>query len=798
MLFRKKQNQSSEKPTGKKTKEERQAEALRAERLKKQALRPSIANTIGYDALFENGLMQIGEDYFSQTYALGDVNYQTVENDEKAMIIEKYSSMINSLEDGTTFQLTLHNQPVNIEKFKASVFYKKQEDELDVYRGELNEMMKRNFDSGENNFRTYKYVTFGKKAQSAKLANRSLNQIGQYFKQNFANIDASFDQLTGTERVDMMKAIFAGENRRSFNFEVLDLTGLTTKDFIAPNVISFREKDYIEVGEGLLQILYVKEYSTEIGDTFIRDLMQSDKELVISLTAEAVNKSEKLKKFSTKRALMEGQKASDQQKLAQKGVFVDSASPVIDENIRESTELMDMMKQTGERVFNTIFLIGVYANDKDELKENIDIVKQIASSNDLIVSNLRYMQEAALNSLLPIGRNTLGGVTRSLLTSNIAVNSPFTSVDLQDKGGKFYGINQLSSNIISVSRESLNTPSGLILGTSGSGKGMSTKAEIISTILKQQEKTEKSEVIIVDPEDEYSIIGQVFKGEQINISPDSTTYINVLDLSNNQDEDPVKIKSEFLLSWISKLLGRSLSGREKSIIDRVTRLTYDNFDKPTLVDWTEVLRLQPELEAEHLTLDLELYVQGSLDIFSHQTNIKTDNSILVYNVKKLGDEMKQIALMVVFDQIWNRLVDNQKKGISTWIYFDEMQLLLLDKFASDFFFRLWSRVRKYGGIPTGITQNVETLLQDANGQRIIANSEFMILLKQAKLDRESLVHLLGLSEELEQFLVNPDKGAGLIKAGSVVVPFTNKIPNNTELYRIMSTDPKDMVTEAWT
>lgn len=529
----------------------------------------------------------------------------------------------------------------------------------------------------------------------------------------------------------------------------------------------------------------------ELGDKFIRELMQSDLEIMISLHAKGTTKSEAVTKLRTKKTLMESQKIGEQQKLARTGVYLEKVSQVLETNIDEADELLKTMAQTGDKLFDTLFLIGIFANTEEQLQHSFETIQQVAGSNDLIIDYLTYMQEAALNSLLPFGRNFLDGVSRSLLTSNIAVNSPWTSVDIQNEGGKFYGINQISSNIITIDRGKLNTPSGLILGTSGSGKGMATKHEIISTTLKEAD--ENTEIIIVDPENEYSIIGQAFGGESIDIAPDSKTYINVLDLSGeNMDEDPVKVKSEFLLSWIGKLLDRKMDGREKSLIDRVTRLTYKYFEEPSLVEWVFVLSKQKEQEAKDLALDMELYVEGSLDIFSHRTNVKNDSNFLIYNVKKLGDELKQIALMVIFDQIWNRVVKNQKLGKKTWIYFDEMQLLLLDNYASDFFFKLWSRVRKYGATPTGITQNVETLLLDSNGRRIIANSEFMILLKQAKNDREELVHLLGLSKELEKYLVNPEKGAGLIKAGSTVVPFKNTIPKQTKLFDIMSTDPEKM------
>lgn len=683
---------------------------------KKEEVLPSTANTLSYQALYQNGLMQVKEDYFSQSYLLGDVNYQTVGLEDKGAIIEKYSDLINSLDDQTNFQLTIFNKRLNLEKFRQSVLYEEKEDGYDTYRKELNRMMNQNLDSGENNFSAVKLISFGRKDSNPKQAYRSLSQIGEYFKSGFSEIDARFESLAGEERVNLLADMLRGEHHLPFSYRDLTRSGQTTRHFIAPNLLDFKNKNYLQINDRLLQIVYVRDYGMELGDQFIRDLMQGDLELIVSLHAQSSTKADAMKKLRTKKTLMGSQKIGEQQKLARTGIYLEKVGHVLESNIAEAEELLKTMTETGDKLFQTVFLIGVFGQDEEELKQALDTIQQVAGSNDLMIDKLPYMQEAAFNSLLPFGCDFLEGVSRSLLTSNVAVNSPWTSVDLQDRSGKYYGINQISSNIITIDRSLLNTPSGLILGTSGAGKGMATKHEIITTKIK--ESGENTEIIIVDPEAEYSVIGRAFGGEMIDIAPDSQTYLNVLDLSEeNMDEDPVKVKSEFLLSFIGKLLDRKMDGREKSIIDRVTRLTYQSFKEPSLEEWVFVLSQQPEEEAQNLALDMELYVEGSLDIFSHKTNIQTGSNFLIYNVKKLGDELKQIALMVVFDQIWNRVVRNQKLGKKTWIY-----------------------------------------------------------------------------KELEKYLVNPEKGAGLIKAGSVVVPFKNKIPQGTQLFDIMSTDPDKMAS----
>ncbi|MCY7159184.1 AAA family ATPase, partial [Streptococcus mitis] len=516
---------------------------------KKEEVLPSTANTLSYQALYQNGLMQVKEDYFSQSYLLGDVNYQTVGLEDKGAIIEKYSDLINSLDDQTNFQLTIFNKRLNLEKFRQSVLYEEKEDGYDTYRKELNRMMNQNLDSGENNFSAVKLISFGRKDSNPKQAYRSLSQIGEYFKSGFSEIDARFGSLAGEERVNLLADMLRGEHHLPFSYCDLTRSGQTTRHFIAPNLLDFKNKNYLQINDRLLQIVYVRDYGMELGDQFIRDLMQGDLELIVSLHAQSSTKADAMKKLRTKKTLMESQKIGEQQKLARTGIYLEKVGHVLESNIDEAEELLKTMTETGDKLFQTVFLIGVFGQDEEELKQALDTIQQVAGSNDLMIDKLPYMQEAAFNSLLPFGCDFLEGVSRSLLTSNVAVNSPWTSVDLQDRSGKYYGINQISSNIITIDRSLLNTPSGLILGTSGAGKGMATKHEIITTKIK--ESGENTEIIIVDPEAEYSVIGRAFGGEMIDIAPDSQTYLNVLDLSEeNMDEDPVKVKSEFLLSFI--------------------------------------------------------------------------------------------------------------------------------------------------------------------------------------------------------------------------------------------------------
>ncbi len=462
----------------------------------------------------------------------------------------------------------------------------------------------------------------------------------------------------------------------------------------------------------------------------------------------------------------------------------------------EAEEIVQAMDKDNQKYFQTIFLVYVHAEDENTLEDRVQRIVQVGKKNNVTFSKLEFMQEQALNSILPIGKNYVDAeLIRNLMTVEVAVNTPFTSQDLVHETGKYYGVNRRTKNMVNVDRSRLYTASGLILGTSGSGKGVSAKYEIVTTYLQKPD----DEIIIVDPESEYGLICEAFGGQNIEISASTTNYINLMELPDDEDlhggDDAVKLKSEFLITLFGSLIGSqgTLNPKQETLIDRVTTITYQRVKGvPTLQDWFDVLREQKEQVARDLETEIELYITGSLNIFAKQTNVELTNRLIVFNINKLKNKLKSFGLMVVFDQIWNRIVQNKKKGITTWVYFDELQLMFSDEYASNFFFELWSRVRKYGAIPTGITQNVSTLLMNPDGIRMIANSEFVIALKQSPDDLGSLVNILGISPALQSELRYPEKGAGLIKAGKFVVPFSNTIPKDLKLYYLLATDPKQL------
>ena len=773
-----------------------QEELERGKQLQR-ALKKSTQNTIKYTSLFEDGLMHITGREFSRTYALGDANYITASDDEKSDIIDYYADSLNVLDSDNTYQLTVINRPLP-DNAVEQISYDRVNDGFNDYRDEYNKIIKDRFDKEQNNFEVKKFVTVSTIAEDRKMAYRRLNDIENNFTSQFQSVDVDFKVLNGSERLNIFSDILRGNPYLNLDYRDLIRSGLGTKSFIAPGSIWFQPK-MMKIDNQFGRVMFIRNYPNFLNDRLIKSLVDVGIELVINVLARPYDVGESLKKINNAEAAIKMDMIKSQKAGARDGISQELATGGVAAELAEEAEVWKSeIQDNDQKIYSGIFTVFFKADSEEELEDFTGRVKAAGRKHGAEFDVASYQQENGLNSTLPIGIPFLEvkqNYMRDMTTSNIVTQVPFTNVDLQSKSpwAVYYGQNQLSHNSITLDRQrDLNTPSGVILGSSGSGKSVTVKSmEVIPTLLKNI----YDRVIIVDPEDEYSDIGREFGAQMIDIYPGSQTHLNLLDLPDMdkldaEDGDPIAQKSSLLIGFFENVL-TEVTDAQVSIIDRVTHLTYERFqDKgrmPTLKDWHDIMLEQPEEEARDMAIASETYAKGSQDIFSYETNVDIDRFV-IFNLKKLDGKLKPFALMVVQDYIWNMVVNNQGK-FTTRIYFDEMQ----NQFQTDnqalFFTNLYARVRKYGAIPTGITQNVETLLDRTEGRKLLNNSEFVVLLKQKGSDARELAAMYELTESQLRYVTKPKaKGTGLIIAGGTVVPFENPIPSTTKLFKLIATD----------
>ena len=774
-----------------------QEELERGKQLQK-ALKKSTQNTIKYTSLFEDGLMHITGREFSRTYALGDANYITASDDEKSDIIDYYADALNVLDSDNTYQLTVINRPLP-DNAVERISYDRVNDGFNDYRDEYNKIIKDRFDKEQNNFEVKKFVTVSTIAEDRKMAYRRLNDVENNFTAQFQAVDVDFKVLNGSDRLNIFSDILRGNPYLNLDYRDLIRSGLGTKSFIAPGSIWFQPK-LMKIDNQFGCVMFVRNYPNFLNDRLIKSLVDVGIELVINVLARPYDVGESLKKINNAEAAIKMDMVKSQKAGARDGISQELATGGVAAELAEEAEVWKSeIQDNDQKIYSGIFTVFFKADSEEELEDFTERVKAAGRKHGAEFDVASYQQENGLNSTLPIGIPFLEvkqNYMRDMTTSNIVTQVPFTNVDLQSKSpwAVYYGQNQLSHNSITLDRQrDLNTPSGVILGSSGSGKSVTVKSmEVIPTLLKNI----YDRVIIVDPEDEYSDIGREFGAQMIDIYPGSQTHLNLLDLPDMdkldaEDGDPIAQKSSLLIGFFENVL-TEVTDAQVSIIDRVTHLTYQRFqDKgrmPTLKDWHDIMLEQPEEEARDMAIASETYAKGSQDIFSYETNVDINDRFVIFNLKKLDGKLKPFALMVIQDYIWNMVVNNQGK-FTTRIYFDEMQ----NQFQTDnqalFFTNLYARARKYGAIPTGITQNVETLLDRTEGRKLLNNSEFVVLLKQKGSDARELAAMYELTESQLRYVTKPKaKGTGLIIAGGTVVPFENPIPSTTKLYKLIATD----------
>lgn len=782
---------------GKKSKKLTKAEKERKSRLRR-SLKASTQNSIKYNSLFEDGLMHIAKNEWSRTYRLGDVAYVSSSEDEKMDVIDTYAEALNSLDAGSVFQLLVINRRIDDHSIEV-IKFEEQGDGFDQFRHEYNDIIDSRFSTDSKNFQVEKFVTIKTDAYSKGQADSNLSELGTALENQFLQMDITFEELDGKERLDIFSEVLQGKRRLSYDYRDIALSDLHSKDFIAPNRLHFME-NHFRINEKVAKVMYAKNYPTFLTDKLIKNLTDIGIEIAITVQAEPYEPSQFMKKINNADTTIKAEMVKAQRSGAQEGIdqslAVSGRSREISESTRRWKEEIDDHDQ---KAFSGIIAVYFTANNDEELANFTDKVQTASRKNGIEFEDCYYHQEEGLNTVLPIGHTFLNvkrRFVRDMTTYNLATQVPFTNVDLKSESPKalYYGQNQLSNNVITVDRKAdLNTGSGVVLGSTGSGKSVTVKTmEIIPTYLKNTE----DRIIIVDPEDEYSDIGREFNAQLVDIFIGSSSHLNLMDLPDmdqlkDEDSDPIGDKSNLLMGLFESILDE-VGDIQYTIIDRVTRETYKRFAKsdkvPTLRDWHDILEEQAEPEAKELALKSEIYAKGSQDIFAHETNVDITDRFVIFNLKRLTGKLKPFAMMVIQDYIWNQVVASQGK-LTTRIYFDEVQLFFKEEAQAVFFTELYSRVRKYGAIATAITQNIETLMNKEEGRKLVSNSEFMILLKHKKSDLQALSKALNLTPTLTRYIEKPkSKGTGLIVAGQVIVPFENPIPKHTRLFKLVATD----------
>lgn len=777
----------------KKTPKLSKAEKDRAKRLRR-TMTASTQNSLNYQWLTPDGLMKITNDQFSKTYRLGDTSYITATDDERIDIIETSADIFNSLDIDNDMQLLILNRRVETTSLSA-IRYDLTQDGYDDYRKEYNHMIQERFSHDQNTFKVEKYLTITAQADQDHQARRILDDTANVIESQYSGLGISFKEMDGLDRLMIFRKLLRRENFLDFSYEDIAISGLSTRDFIAPNYLKF-EKDHLRIDDAYARILYVKQYPTFLNDKLIKNILDTGIELAISLHAKPYDTADALKKIKTVKSSVRREMIKSQKAAAKAGYGSDLAvGGKAIEASRETEKWTEELQDNDQKMFSGVMAVYLIADSLEELNNYTEQVQRSVRKNTVELDKCYLYQEEALNTILPIGVpfiNVKRRFMRDMTTSNLATQVPFTNVDLRSSSPRavYYGQNQLSKNPITLDRKKdLNTGSGAIFGISGSGKSVLAKGgEIIPTLLRYTE----DQIIIVDPEAEYTDIGREFNAEVITIAPGSPHHFNLLDLPDKdklqaEDSDPIGQKAN-LLSTLFENIFSEVSDDEFAMIDRVTRKTYEAVDKPTFKDWQRILEEQPEDIAKALALKAEPYTMGSNDIFAHPTNVNMENRFIIFNLKQLSGKLKPFALLVIQDYIWNQVVNFQGKT-TTWLYFDELQLYFKNKLQATFFTELYSRIRKYGALPTGITQNPETVLSTEEGRKLVANCEFLVLLKLKRTDLEALSQVTPLTPSLERFVLRPKaKGTGLIVAGDTIVPFENPIPKDTKLYQLVATD----------
>jgi type IV secretory pathway VirB4 component len=750
----------------------------------------TVQQAIPITAVYEDGIFICGKK-FSRTFRFTDINYSVASKEDKEAMFLEYSELLNSLDSGATTKITVNNRRINKSDFEKTILIPMQDDGLDVYRKEYNQMLLDKI-SGGNGIVQEKYVTVSVVKKDIEEARNYFARISADLITHFNRLGSVCVELDATDRLRIFHDFYRVGEETAFRFDMSETMrkGHDFKDFICPDTFEY-ESGCFRIGDKWGRVLFLREYASFIKDSMVSELCDLNRNMMFSIDVIPVPTDEAVREVENRLLGVETNISNFTRKQSERNNFTANIPYDMERQRAETREFLDDLTTRDQRMMFAVVTLVHIADSREQLDSDTEALLTTARKHLCQFAVLKYQQADGLNTVLPFGLRKINAL-RTLTTESLAVLIPFRAQEINHSGGVYQGVNVISKNPIFVNRKNLLNGNGFVFGVPGSGKSMTAKREVASILLSDP----NADVLIIDPEREYTPLVNALGGEVVRISATSNSHINAMDMNAEYGDgaNPVILKSEFILSLCEQLIGgANLGAKQKSIIDRCTANVYKKFiqrgykgQTPTLQNFREELLKQNEPEAQEIALAIELFTDGSLNTFAKKTNVDVDSRLICYDILDLGKQLQSIGMLVVLDNILNRITANRAKGRNTYIFIDEIYLLFQHEYSANFLFTLWKRVRKYGAFCTGITQNVDDMLQSHTARTMLANSEFIVMLNQASTDRLELAKLLNISDLQMSYITNVDAGCGLIKVGSALVPFVDKFPHN-RLYRLMST-----------
>ena len=761
----------------------------------KRKIPKTVQQSIPIDRLYKDGVFKCGNTY-SKTWRFSDINYAVASDEDQLQMFLAHSALINGLPTDAMAKITVFNRQLSKEVL-SNLATPNGESSYKIYAEELAEIFSDKM-AESNNIVHDKFITVSSEKKNIEESRTFFTRVGNDLTADFAKLSSKTAELGYKDRLRLFYDFLRNGADGEFDFDMRKemAKGKSFKDKICPDSIEFK-KDHIMLGDKFARVFFLKEYPSFLKDSMLSELTDFSRSMMLSVDIQPIPTDDAVKQVQKKLLAIETDITKWQQKQNMNNNFSANIPYEMEQMRKEIKEFLDDLTTRDQRMmFVTVTLVHV-ADTLDELNNDTETLFSIGRKHLCNFATLKYQQEDGLNTVLPYGLMRIKAI-RTLTTESTAVLMPYKTQEIIDKGGLYYGINAISHNLLMCNRKLLLNGNGFVIGVSGSGKSFASKLEIALAAI-----FTKDDIIVIDPEREYAPLIQNLGGESIQLSPSSVNHINAMAITKDVDgENPVSMKSELLISIFDELLksGNSRMGggggaKDKSIIDRCCIRVYADYmngrtDKiPTLVDLRDELLNQPESEAHDLALCLEMFTTGSLDAFAYPSNVDVDKRIISYDILELGEQMKAVGLLIMLDNIMNRVIENRKRGIYTRVYIDEAHLFFKNPYSADFLLKAWKRFRKYGGLLTGITQNISDCLLNETARGMLSNSEFLLMLNQSPSDRKDLADLLNISDTQMSYITNAGAGRGLIKVGGSIVPFVNDFPTDTELYKLMSTKP---------